>query len=225
LISANYSYINNNLSQYYGLGTGAGEFRKTSVTPGQRRGILTQGAVLAANSGTYETQPVLRGLYILEKVTCNEPPPPPAIDTTEADGIPGQTKKEKLAQHAKDPSCAGCHQFMDPLGFAFEKFDVVGAYREKYFGQDPVDSTGKLPSGETFKNHLDLIDILQDDKQVGHCMTDHVLTFSLGQEMKDTDHCRIEELTDSSINSGFTFRSIVENIVTSAAFKKKRGQE
>src|SRR5215475_11875413 len=112
-----------------------------------RGGLLGMPAVLAVSSYPYRTSPVLRGAWILESILGTPPPPPPpnvpALEDSH-DAAAAKTVRERLTQHRANPTCAGCHARIDPLGFALDNYDVIGRWRDQDAGK-PVDTAGQLP--------------------------------------------------------------------------------
>ena len=155
LIDSDFTYLNSRLARHYGI---RGEFsdqprRVELATDSHRGGLLGMGAVLAVSSYPYRTSPVLRGKWLLETLLGAPPPPPPpnvpALDEATAPGLAPQTLRARLEQHRQDPTCAACHDRIDPLGFGLENYDVLGRWRTEDSGQ-PIDSRGQLPDGTTF---------------------------------------------------------------------------
>ncbi len=133
LLTANFTFANNQLAQFYGLPavTGATSQRIDLSANPQRRGLLTQGGLLMANSHPNMTSPVKRGKFVIEQLLCQSVPPPPANVKTalEPDRTGVKTLRQTLESHLLNPTCASCHTLMDPLGFSMENYDAIGAYR------------------------------------------------------------------------------------------------
>ena len=130
LLTANYSFADGPLAQYYGVTADANG--KVELTGSGRMGLLTQGAVMAVKGNSYRTSPVRRGKFVLNRLLCKTVPPPPVNvvpDLPPPD--PSLTQREQMAQHRADPACSACHTTMDALGFAFEHFDGAGKFRTK----------------------------------------------------------------------------------------------
>ena len=200
------------------------EFRRVPLPPG-RRGVLTQGSVLALTSNPTATSPVKRGKWILDNILGTPPPPPPpnvpALEATqEADE--NLSLREALAKHREDPGCASCHAVMDPLGFAFENFDAIGRWREKDGGHG-VDASGELPDGSTFTGAVELADVLADrsDEFTAH-FTRRLMTYGLGRGLQWYDRCAVDAVVEQARGDDFRFRSLVVGIVTSDPFLKRR---
>ena len=149
-LDADFSFIDGRLARHYGIsGVSGPQFRRVSLAGGPRRGILTHASVLTATSSPTRTSPVRRGRWVLDCLLGTPPPPPPpdAEGLPESDGASAQaTLRERLSRHRADPRCASCHAKMDPIGFALENFDAVGAWRDRD-GRSPVDARGAFPAG------------------------------------------------------------------------------
>ncbi|MFT5127968.1 MAG: hypothetical protein ACI8W8_001576, partial [Rhodothermales bacterium] len=158
LIDSDYTFVNEKLAGHYGIpGITGKKMQRVALLPTHHRGgLLGMAGLLTATSHTDRTKPTARGTWILDVLFGTPPSPPPEDAGTleeskdKSDAPEPQTFRERLAQHASDSSCAACHKKMDPLGFALENYNAIGAWRES-FGDLPVDSQGTLPTGETFR--------------------------------------------------------------------------
>ena len=162
LLLSDYTFVNERLARHYGIeGVKGTEMRLVNLPPGSPRGgVLTQGTVLVVTSNPDRTSPVKRGLFILDNILGIPPPPPPPNippleEATKAFGARTPSLRETLELHRSRPACSSCHNRMDPLGLALENFNATGQWREREQG-NPVDSTGKLISGEPFSTVQDL---------------------------------------------------------------------
>src|SRR5207253_6960038 len=146
-MTADYSFINERLARHYGIPDIYGSrFRRVTITDAARRGLLGQGSILAVTSHAERTSPVLQGKWILENILgMPVPPPPPDVPPLkdQAEGEKPRTMREQMAEHRVNPVCASCHKVMDPIGFALENFDAVGAWRARDAGV-PIDASGQL---------------------------------------------------------------------------------
>jgi len=226
LIDADYTFLNERLAKHYGLSGVKGDaFRRVALAGGPRGGVLTQASVLTVTSNPTRTSPVKRGKWILEQVLGTPPPPPPA-DVPELDDqkqLAG-TLRQRMVQHRENPSCASCHSRMDPLGFGFENFDAIGAWREKDGGQ-PVDPSGVLPSGQSFQGPKELKAILRGrDKDFTRCLAEKMLTFAVGRGVEYYDTCAVDKVVDGTAGQGFKFSQLVLEIVKSDPFQKRKGR-
>jgi len=229
-INADYTFMNERLAKFYGNDQVKGEaFQKVSLDKTKRAGLITQASILTLTSNPGRTSPVKRGKWIMENILGTPPPPPPPnVPELEesASAKPNATLRDQLALHRKLPGCAACHDQMDPLGLGFENFDAIGRWRTKE-GKHKIDSSGQLPSGQSFKSPVELIAILEERKQ-GFCrsLTEKMLTYAIGRGVEYYDKCAIDEITANFTTRGYRFSALVTEIVTSDPFlKRKRGSK
>lgn len=226
LIDSDFTYLNERLAKHYGITGITGEqFRRVSLKGNQRGGLLTQASILTVTSNPTRTSPVKRGKWILEQVLGTPPPPPPG-DVPELDNqktLSG-TLRQRMEQHRSNPSCASCHARMDPLGFGFENFDAIGAWREKD-GDAAVDSSGVLPSGRKFRGPKELKAILKaKDKDFVRCLSEKLLTYALGRGVEYYDTCAVDVIVAGTVKNKYKFSQLVLEIVKSDPFQKRKGK-
>jgi hypothetical protein len=136
----------------------------------------------------------------------------------------GLSLRQLMEEHRANPACATCHQRMDPLGFGFENFDAIGAWRDRD-GKAPIDPSGVLPGGETFKGVAELKAILKArDQDFARCFAEKMLTYALGRGMERTDRCTVDDVSRLVVQNKYTFSSVVLGIVKSDAFLTRRGK-
>jgi Protein of unknown function (DUF1592)/Protein of unknown function (DUF1588)/Protein of unknown function (DUF1585)/Protein of unknown function (DUF1587)/Protein of unknown function (DUF1595)/Ca-dependent carbohydrate-binding module xylan-binding len=226
LLAADFTFVNEKLAEHYGLKDVRGDaFRRVSLAGTERGGILTQASILTVTSNPNRTSPVKRGKWILENILGSPPPPPPPnvpeLKEPQA-GVAKGTLRERLEQHRVNPGCASCHKSMDPLGFALENFDAIGAWRDKE-GDSPIDSAGQLPSGEKFRGPQELRKLLLAARkpQFARCLTEKLLTYALGRGVEYSDQCAVTKITAPLEKDQFRFSRLVVEIVSSDPFLKK----
>jgi Protein of unknown function (DUF1592)/Protein of unknown function (DUF1588)/Protein of unknown function (DUF1585)/Protein of unknown function (DUF1587)/Protein of unknown function (DUF1595) len=193
--------------------------------PEQRRGVLTHASILTLTSNPTVTSPVKRGKWILESIIGDPPPPaPPNVPTLE------ETQKEhaklslreQLAIHRANPSCASCHDVMDPLGLGFENFDAIGRWREED-GDKPIDATGVLRDGRTFKGSAELVRLLVDRQpEINRFFSQKLLTYALGRGLEPYDNCAVDQIVQSASKRGNSVRSFILAVVASEPFTSRR---
>ncbi|HYP05694.1 MAG TPA: DUF1592 domain-containing protein [Bryobacteraceae bacterium] len=228
LLDAKYTYLNERLARFYDIKGVEGQgFRKVDLTGTPRGGLLTHASVLTVSSYATRTSPVLRGKWILENILNAPPPPaPPDVPALE-DATVGTTAtlREQMEKHRSNAVCASCHSRMDPLGFALENFDAIGAWRDKD-GKFPIDSSGKLPDGRSFKNLDELKVILRADKEeLATAVTEKLMIFGLGRGMERYDRRTIKEIVKRSSSTDYKFSSILYEIVRSMPFQMRKGEK
>jgi mono/diheme cytochrome c family protein len=227
-IDADYTFVNERLAKHYGLsGVRGEEFRRVSLTATPRGGILTQAAVLSVTSNPTRTSPVKRGKWILENILGTPPPPPPpGVEELKDDkqAVLSGSLRQRMEQHRANPSCASCHQRMDPLGFGFENFDAIGAWRSRD-GTHAIDPSGALPNGQSFKGPSELRAILKTRQDAfARCLTEKLLTYALGRGVERYDRCTIDDIVKSAAKDNYKFSPLVIDIVRSDPFQKRRGK-
>jgi hypothetical protein len=230
LLSSDYTFLNETLAKYYGIKdvTGA-QMRQVILPPGDPRGgVLTMGSVLAVTSDPARTSPVKRGKWILENVLGSPSPPPPpdvpALDETLKkfqDHVP--TQREALALHRQAPLCASCHNRMDPLGLALENFNALGLWRTNELGQ-PVDASGQLMSGESFRDIRELKQILATNHRTEfyRTLTEKLLTYALGRGLEYYDVPTVDKIVDSLERDNGRFSALLLGVIESAPFQERR---
>jgi hypothetical protein len=226
-LDAPYTFWNEMLAQHYDNTTVKGnDFRKVTLSDNRRGGLLTQASILTLTSNPNRTSPVKRGKWVLENI-LNQPPPPPPPNVPELDKKDGkattaQSVRQRLEEHRKNPACASCHERMDGIGFAFERFDALGQWRESDDGQ-AIDTTGALISGEKFKDARDLKALLMSKKGTfTRALTEKLLTYALGRGIESTDKCNIDAMAAEVAKNNYSFSSLVATIVQSKPFREKR---
>jgi hypothetical protein len=227
-IDADYTFVNERLARHYGLtGVKGDEFRRVSLAGTPRGGILTQAAVLAVTSNPTRTSPVKRGKWILDNILGTPPPPPPpGVEELKDDkeAVLSGTLRQRMEQHRANPNCASCHQRMDPLGFGFENFDAVGAWRT-HEGKHAIDPSGTLPGGQTFKGPAELRRILKGRQDAfARCLAEKLLTYALGRGVERYDRCALDQIVKNTAGGDYRFSRLVIEIVKSDPFQKRRGK-
>jgi DNA-directed RNA polymerase subunit RPC12/RpoP len=233
-IDADYTFANEDLGDFYGLKDVPPKktkfdltFHKVSTAGTPRGGVLTQAAVLAVTSNPTRTSPVKRGKFILDNILGTPPPPPPPEVPELADEKKGPLKgtvRQRLEQHRENPSCAVCHQRMDPLGFGFENFDVIGNWRTED-NKERIDASGILPDGSKFNGPAELKKILLKKKDLfARCLTEKLLTYAIGRGLERADRCVVDELVTNLVKQDYQFHALVVEIVKSDPFQKRSGK-
>ncbi len=224
LIDSDHVQINGTLASHYGIELAAdADWQEVPVPNGRRGGVITLGAVLTAASYPRRTSPVLRGRWVLEEVLGGRvPPPPPNVPPLdESEASHASTLRERLELHRKNPECAACHNRMDPLGFGLENFDAIGRWRDRD-GEAQIDSTGKLPSGETFNGPEELKRVLlKRSGEFKRHFARKMLGFALGRELNEFDDCVINDTMKALDANDQRASVIIETIVTSYPFQHR----
>jgi len=226
LFRADYRILNERLARHYEIpGVFGKQFRKVSVIDENKKGLLTQGAILAITSYPNRTSPVLRGKWVLENILAAPPPPPPAdIPALQEkdDGGKTLTMREAIEKHRANPVCAVCHNRMDPIGFGLENYNPIGQWRTEDAGQ-PIDSSGMLPDGQVFQGPAQLQNaLLQKPEIIASAFTQKLLTYALGRDLQYYDMATVRNIVHNSADGDYRFSKIVSGIVNSLPFKMRR---
>lgn len=230
LLAADYTFANADLAKHYKLPAVEGDkLQRVSLRPEDHRGgLLGMGGVLAMTSHTHRTSPTQRGKYVLEVLFGTPPPPPPAnagLIKEERNKKDPRSFRELLAQHAGDATCAGCHKKMDPLGFALDNYDAIGGWRESQ-PDNPLDTTGQLPTGEKLTGAADLKRVLwQRRDEFERNLSGQLLSFALGRELDFFDECPLNEIQTALAQDEHRFATLVLGVVKSLPFQNRRGPE
>jgi hypothetical protein len=220
-INGPYTFLNERLARHYGIsGVTGTDFRKVDLTGTGRSGILTQASVLAVSSYGNRTSVVLRGKWILDNILNAPPPPPPAnVPSLDEDAVGASASlRQQMEQHRKNVVCASCHARMDPLGFGLENYDAVGAWRQQD-GRFPIDASGVLPDGRTFRGADGLKTILAENRDAfAECLAEKMLTYALGRGLTRDDKPAVGQIVSRMAGGQYRFSSLVDGVVNSPPF-------
>jgi mono/diheme cytochrome c family protein len=228
LISSDTTFLNERLARHYGVRSVIGDrFRPVKLDDRSRIGLLGKGALLMATSYGNRTSPVLRGAWVMDTLFGTPPTaPPPGVEQF-PEHEPGKvlpTVRERLELHREQKSCNACHGVIDPLGFALENFDVVGAWRERDLdaGQD-IDAHGQLASGVEVDGPAELAQaILARPEMFVQALTERLMTYALGRPLRAQDMPAVRQIVRDAAREDYRLESLVRGIVTSDAFRKRR---
>jgi hypothetical protein len=230
LIDANYTFRSSRLRKWYGQKTKGKlggpvtiSFTRQPVENRRHGGLITNGAVMTMTSGPLETKPITRGAWVAGVIFNSPPPPPPA----EVPPLPEEkefddslTLRERFADHRERADCAGCHEKLDPLGFALENFDPVGRWRDKYHNGREVDASGILFRTHKFSNIIEFKDaILKEKNRFVRGLAGHLLTFGLGRELNPSDSPALEEIVEKVEEENYSMKSLIHEVVQSKPFR------
>ena len=192
---------------------------------GERSGLLTQAGILAEHSHANQTSPIHRGQMVRENLFCQMlPPPPPDVDNVPPDPDPNATTRERFAQHTSDPSCAGCHVLIDPIGFGLENYDGIGAFRTVE-GDLPVDASGELVGTDVdgpFDGGVELVSLIAQSDLVRQCVSRQWFRYALGRNETDEDECSTSVLDEAFAASDYDVRELLRTLVLTDAFRHRR---
>jgi hypothetical protein len=245
LVQSDFAILNARLAAHYAVpGVTGLEMQKVKLPPGSKRGgLLTQASVLKVSANGTNTSPVIRGVWVMQRLLGETPqPPPPGTPGVEPDIRGAKTMREILEKHRTLETCNGCHRVIDPPGFALENYDVIGGWRDRFrsLGEGdrvdlrvdgrkvryrlgpPVDAAGQLPTGEGFKDFTEFQKLLlaaQD--RVAECLAEKLLMFATGREMGFSDRPEIARILAESKKRNHGVRDLVHLVVQSPLFLAK----
>ena len=228
LMTADYTFVNERLAKHYGVpGIYGSHMRRVTLADDARRGLLGKGALLMVTSHAHRTSPVLRGKWILENIVGVAPAPPPddvpALSDEEHPNKP-RSGREVLEQHRANPVCASCHRVLDPLGFALENYDAVGAWRTRDGGMlgDPIDASGQLVDGTPVDGVVALRQaLIREPQTFVRTLTEKLLTYAVGRGLSGSDMAAVRSIVRDAEPKGYRFSALVLGIVNSRQFQMR----
>jgi hypothetical protein len=247
IIDSDFTYLNERLAKHYGVPgvDGVGMRKVTLPKDSVRGGLLTQASVLKVTANGTTTSPVLRGVWIMERILGFQTAPPPSVPAVEPDIRGAVTIRQQLERHRADSSCAACHRKIDPPGFALESFDVMGGWRDRYRAVSPdvkpepgigmsgqiyafhyalpVDSSGALPNGPTYHDIREFKRLLleHEEQTVVRNLIRQLAIYATGAPIRFTDRKQVEQILANSRGSNYGVRSLIHGIVQSDLFQFK----
>ena len=228
LLDADYTFVNERLARHYGIPNVYGNrFRRVTFPDAERGGLLGHGSILTVTSYPNRTSPVLRGKWLLDNFLGTPPaaPPPdiPSLGENTATRTPTSVR-ERLEEHRRNPACAVCHAPMDPLGFALENFDAIGAWRTTD-ALSPVDASASLPDGTRFRGPAGLRTLLLSKReQFVRTVTEKLLTYALGREIEYYDAPVVRRITRTAAADDYRWSTVILEIVKSMPFQMRRSE-
>ncbi|GAB5402600.1 MAG: DUF1592 domain-containing protein [Aureliella sp.] len=227
LVTADHTYLNSRLAQFYGIdGIEGDSLRRVELDASSHRGgLLTHGSILKVTANGTNTSPVLRGVWVSERLLGTPiPPPPENVPAIEPDVRGATTIREILEKHRADDSCAGCHSKIDPPGYALEMYDAAGRWRTSYDtrGKQRIDASFQLPDGREFESPAEFKHLWEaTPKPIARCFAEKLMIFGTGNDITFADRPHIETVLSKSAESSYGLRSILNAVVTSPVFLSK----
>lgn len=228
LLTADYSFVDARLAALYDMQPPAGQGLKRAELPADRAGLLGHASVLGSYAYSDQSSPVRRGLFVRRRILCQELPEPPPDAGSVPEIDPDATTRERFDQHSSDPACAGCHVLIDPVGFGFEHFDAVGAFRAEDAGE-PVDASGIAtavggidPDDEAFDGVVELGALLATSPEAPACLARQYFRFAHGRLETEDDSCAVEALADAFATADHDLVELFVATLTAGEFRYRR---
>ena len=200
------------------------QFVPAALDGKSRGGLLTLGGILAVQAAANQTSPVKRGLFVREKLMCQDLPPPPPNIMVELPALnPNMTTRERFAQHDRDPACAGCHLMMDPIGVAFENFDTTGRWRQSENGK-PIDNSGQINGMDNgaFKGPIELGQKLASSDAARSCLSLEWFRYAYGRDQDAADACSVDVVKRRFASGGYKLKDLLAALAETDAFLYRR---
>ena len=233
LFTANYVFANRTLAEFYRLPGAASlgdGFQQVAVADGTRGGLLTTGMLLGALAHSNESSPVKRGVFLRERLLCQELPDPPAdVDTTPPGLDPRLTTRERYARHTDDPKCSACHSYIDPVGFGFERYDGIGDYRAVENSRS-VDDSGSVKDRETlgagsedpFNGPRQLGTLMANTRAAQDCLATQYYRHSYGQLETEGGACAIRAMRSRFQSQNLSFKALMAELLAHDSFTRRQ---
>lgn len=230
LIQSDYTYLNSRLARYYGIDSVEHDVLQRVPLPkdSPRGGVITQGAIMKVTANGSNTSPIVRGVWVSERLLgVPIPPPPSSVPAIEPDIRGATTFREQLAKHRSQDSCAVCHRKIDPPGFALENFDPAGQWREVYPRLDnktrkagpAIDSGYVMADGRPFADGVEFRKLAASEpERLAANVAEKMLTYGTGAPLGFADREVVERIATASAAKNYGFRSLLHAVVTSPVF-------
>ena len=245
IVKSDFAMLNDRMAEHYGIeGVTGSQLRKVKLPADSwRGGFLSQGSVLKVSANGSTTSPVVRGVYVMERILGITPPAAAEHPGVEPDIRGAATLRELLDKHRDVASCASCHNHIDPLGFALESFDVIGLHRDRFRNRSsesekvnvevrgrrvqyrlgpPVDSSGKFLDGSAYTDFRAYRDYLAThDDRLARAFAGKLLTFATGRELGFSDRAELDRIVADTAQNKHRLRDLIHRIIRSEIFLNK----
>lgn len=219
-LTAPYSYMNEELATFYGIsGVTGSAFQKVPLDGVKRAGLLTQGGIVAGPIHSNETNPVVRGSFVLSKLMCAKISTPPASlgPIVPPDVAKGGTARERYSAHSSNPQCAGCHRLLDPIGFSLENFNAVGQWQEQENGK-PIDVSVESPQLGVLSGAVELGKKLAESPDAEACFAANWANFAYGRASEDQEACTMQRVQEHFKTSGYNVKELLLELTQTDTF-------
>ncbi len=232
LLDPGFTYRSSQLRAAYHPGNAAKQevtalnFQRMPLEDRREGGVITNAAVMTMTSGPERTQPITRGAWIASVIFNNPPPPPPADVPPLPEDPPKNeehlTLRERLLMHRERADCAGCHEKIDPLGFALENYGPTGQWRDQYENGREVDMAGELFNQHPFTDIMEFKDaVLGEKDRFTEALAGHLLSFALARELDAADSLVIEHIAAATAEDDYRLRTMIKQVALSEPFLHK----
>ncbi len=232
LVHSDFTFVNSRLARFYGIdGIEGDAIRRVKLDKGSSRGgLLAQGSILKVTANGTTTSPVLRGVWVCDRVLGQPvPPPPESVPAIEPDIRGAKTIRDQLELHRNHTECASCHSKIDPPGFALESFDAAGQWRDHYAisgkgnRKGPkVDPSYHLADGRPFEGFNQFRELIANEqKMLARNFAEKLLVYGTGAPIAFADRDQVEQIVDSTSDDRYGMRSLLNEVVLSPIFLSK----
>ncbi len=225
LIESDYTFMNEQIALvFYNRDDVKGDYLRRVATEDPRRGgVLTMPSVMTSTANGVDTSPVVRGVWVLENILGTPPAaPPPDVEPLSPDLTQAKTIREQLQIHREQVTCNRCHRKIDPLGFAFENFDPIGRWRDRYRVGGEIDPSTTLSNGDEVSDIVALkAKLAENESQVARGLTRKLLAYASGRVLEPVDRGDIDAIVETLDKSGNHLQDLIKLIVTSDVFLTK----
>jgi hypothetical protein len=219
VFTAPYTFVNETLANFYGIAGVVGDaFQRVDLDTTKRRGLLTQGGILAGPIHSNLTNPVVRGNFILGQLLCTKLEVPQGLVVEAPELYTGATARERFALHSAEGVCSGCHSQMDPIGLALENFDAVGQWRDTE-NDVVIDASGSIPLlGDPFNGPVELAERVASSERVQDCFAEKWVSYGYGTTASAENACVVEQVQTAFRDSGYSVPELLVSLTQTDAF-------
>lgn len=221
ILTTRATHLDRTLAALYDVPAPAREGFGATTLPesGGRRGLLGQVSFLALQSHATSTSVTRRGIFVREVLLCQALPSPPAGLNT---SIPETTEetptmRDRVAQHLEDPSCAACHNYMDPIGLGFENFDGIGRWRTTE-NEVEIDASGDL-DGVDFDDAWALSAAIADHSAFAPCVNKTLYAYAQGRVGGEGEDDIVDWHAEGFAVEDYRLKFLLRDIATGQAFR------